>query len=62
MMLAIAAVLFAAFVGDVLMGALAGTSILNDVQEMLMLFASSIAFVAAILAREKKSKEKSNAQ
>ena len=62
MMLALAAVLFTAFVADVLMGALADTSILNDVQEMLMLFASSIVFVAAILTRERKSKEKSNAQ
>ena len=57
MMLAVAAVLFAAFVADVVMGALADTSFLTDVQEMLMLFAASIAFVAAILTREKKSKE-----
>ena len=57
MMLAVAAVLFTVFVADVVMGALADTSMLNDVQEMLMLFAASIAFVAAILTREKKSKE-----
>lgn len=57
MMLAIAAVLFAVYVADVVMGALASASFLSDVQEMLMLFAATIAFVAAILVREKKSKE-----
>ena len=57
MMLAIAAVLFAVFVVDVVMGALADASYLNDVQEMLMLFAASIAFVAAIIRREKRSKQ-----
>ena len=57
MMLAVAIVLFAAYVADVVMGGLAGISILSDVQEMLMLFAATIAFVAVILAREKQSKE-----
>ena len=57
MMLAIAAILFAAFVADVVMGAMSGASILSDVQQMLLLFAASIAFVAAVLKRESKSKE-----
>ena len=57
MMLAIAAILFAAFVTDVVMGAMSGATILSDVQQMLLLFAASIAFVAAVLKRESKSKE-----
>ncbi len=56
-MLAIAAVLFSVYVADVVLGALASTSFLTDVQEMLMLFAATIAFVAAILVREKQSKQ-----
>ena len=57
MMLAIAAVLFSVYVADVVLGALASTSFLTDVQEMLMLFAATIAFVAAILVRERQSKQ-----
>ena len=60
MALAIAAVLFAVFFFDVLIGALAGASMLNDVQEMLVLFASTIAFVVVILMRESQSKDTSN--
>ncbi len=60
MALAIAAVLFAVFFFDVLIGALAGASMLNDVQEMLVLFASTIAFVVVILTRESQSKDTSN--
>ena len=57
MALWIAIVLFGAYVADVFIGATAGGSFLNDVQEMLVLFAASIAFVAAILRRERLARE-----
>ena len=57
MALIIAILLFGVFCADVFLGALAGTSFLGDVQEMLMLFAATIAFVVAILRREKQAKE-----
>lgn len=53
----LAAVLFAVFVLDVVLGALSGGSFLNDVQEMLVLFAASVAFVIVILSREAKAKK-----
>jgi hypothetical protein len=52
MALGLAAVLFAVFVGNVVMGATMRASFLTDVQEMLLLFAATIAFVASILRRE----------
>lgn len=52
-----AIVLFLGFLLDVVLGAILGVSILNDVQEMLILFAASIAFVIVILRREANSKE-----
>ncbi|NRA99294.1 MAG: hypothetical protein HRU32_05635 [Rhodobacteraceae bacterium] len=58
MALLISAVLFLAFFGNVLLGAMTGSPILNDVSEMLLLFAASIAFVAAILKREAQAKSK----
>lgn len=58
MALAIAAILFAGFVADVLLGALAGASVLGDVQAMMVLFAASTAFVAAILKREAQSRKR----
>lgn len=57
MALVISALLFAAFLGDVVMGAMAGKPIFSDVQSMLVLFAASIAFVVAILRRERLSKK-----
>ena len=52
MILAISAILFALFAGNVVLGATTGSPILGDVSEMLVLFAASIAFVAEILRRE----------
>ena len=60
MALAIATVLFAVFVGNVVLGATTGSTFLGDVQEMLLLFAASIAFVAAILRSEARSKEENS--
>ena len=58
MALLLASILFAAFLGNVFLGALTGTILLSDVSEMLLLFAASIAFVAAILRREAEAKNK----
>ena len=44
--------LFAIFAVNVAMGAISNAAFLSDVGEMLLLFAASIAFVAAILQRE----------
>ena len=52
MALGLAAVLFAVFVANVVLGAMSGAKFLGDVSEMLVLFAASIAFVASILRRE----------
>ena len=57
MYLVISAILFAVFVANVVMGATSGAPILSDVQEMLLLFAASIAFVAAIIRREARNNE-----
>lgn len=56
MALIIATILFAGYVMDVVLGATTGSSILSDVQQMLMLLAAAIAFVTAILKREKEAK------
>ena len=58
MALALSAILFAVFVANILMGAFLRASFLTDVQEMLLLFAASIAFVAAILNREADAKKR----
>ena len=58
MLLAIAGLLALVYVGNVLLGALAGTPVVSDVTEMLFLFAASIFFVAAILRREARAKNK----
>jgi len=50
--LTVSAILFAVFALNVFMGATANANFLTDVQEMLLLLAASIAFVAAILRRE----------
>lgn len=52
-MLIVAAAFFAIFVANVLAGAVFDTSFLNDIGEMLVLFATSVAFVAAILIKER---------
>ena len=57
MALAIAAVLFAVFFIDVVLGAVSGAPFLSDIQGMLVLFAASIAFVVAILKREADAKK-----
>ncbi len=57
MALLIAIVFFGVFCADVLIGAFKVASFLSDVQEMLVLFAATIAFVVAILRREKQAKE-----
>lgn len=53
MALIISALIFGTFVLDVVLGALTGQSFLTDVQELLVVFVASIAFVVAILKREK---------
>ena len=58
MALAAAGLLFLAFVANVVLGAMTGTPILGDVSEMLVLFAASICFVAAILRREAAARKK----
>ena len=58
MALIVAAVLFAVFTVNVAMGSMGGGGFLGDVGEMLVLFAASIAFVAAILKREANAKKK----
>ncbi len=55
-MLILAAALFAVFFANVAVGAATGTPFLNDISEMLLLLASSISFVAAILIREQREK------
>ena len=60
MALAIAAILFAVFVTNVFLGATGGSQYLTDVHEMIILFATSIAFVVAILKREAAAKAARN--
>lgn len=52
MLLAIAAVLFVAFVLNVSIGSIGGTPLLGNVGEMMLLFGVSIAFTASVLKRE----------
>ena len=52
MFLAASAVVFAAYFTNVAMGAFAGSTLLSDVGEMLVLFVASILFVVAILQKE----------
>jgi hypothetical protein len=54
--LALAAILFAAYVLDVVLGATSGASFLGDVGELSVLFAASVAFVAEIVRREAKAR------
>lgn len=57
MALILASILFGVFVINVVMGALMNNGFLTDVMEMLLLFAASILFVAAILKREAAQKK-----
>lgn len=56
MFLAIAGILFAIYVGNVVAGALFSAAFMADVGEMLVLYAASIAFTAGILKREAAAK------
>lgn len=58
MYFALAALLFLAFVGNVVSGSIDGSAILSNVHEMLLLFAAAISFSAAILVAEAKAKSK----
>ena len=60
MALLAACLLFLAFVGNVVMGAVTGSPVVGDVPEALILFAASIAFVAEILRREAAAKLQNN--
>ena len=52
---------FAIYVGNVVSGAVTGQAFLSDIWEMLMLFFSSVCFVAFVLQREHKlNKEQTN--
>lgn len=56
MSLAVSSILAAVFVLNVALGAFGYGSFLSDVQEMLVLLAASVAFVAAILQREARAR------
>ena len=58
MYLLIAAGLFSIFFANVVLGAFADAAFLGDVSEMLVLFASSIAFTVTILKAETAKKSK----
>ena len=58
MFFALAGLLFLVFVGNVATGAVTGTAVLSNVQEMLLLFAAAISFSAAILIAERKAKSR----
>ncbi len=62
MTLGIASLLFAAFVGNVLLGATTGAPILGDLGEMVVLFIASGFFVAGILGREREAIQSGNDQ
>ena len=52
MILAASIAVFVAFFANVALGAFANNAVLGDIGEMLVLFAASILFVAAILKEE----------
>lgn len=58
MFLAAASVFFAVFVINVSIGSFGGSPFLGIVGEMLLLFAASVAFVAAVLRREADEKSR----
>lgn len=57
MPLLIAALFFAVFVTNVVLGSAGRQVFLSDVQEMLVLMAASVAFVVAILKREAQARQ-----
>jgi hypothetical protein len=59
MLLAASIAVFVVYFANVALGAFAGSAFLGDVGEMLVLFAASILFVAAILKEEADRKNKS---
>ena len=59
-MLIVTAGIFAVFLANVLAGAVLGTSFLNDISEMLLLLATSISFVVAILIKERDERNTQN--
>lgn len=59
MFLIAAITLFTIFALNVALGSFGGTPFLGDVGEMLLLFAASVAFVAAVLKREAAAKNDS---
>lgn len=62
MYLVLAIILFGSFAANVAMGSIGETPFLGDVGEMLLLLATSLAFVAAILKREAARKLKDNSK
>lgn len=56
MFMGIAVVLFVAYFLNVFLGAMTGDPILGDIPEMLVLVASTLFFVVAILKRETEAK------
>ncbi len=59
MALIVSVVLFLIFGSNVIAGSFFGAPFFSDIMEMLVLFASAIAFVAAILNREARNGENS---
>jgi hypothetical protein len=60
MYMAIAAILFSIYFLNVSMGAFGAGTFLGEIPEMLLLAASALVFVIAILGREAAAKEKTN--
>ena len=58
MYVVISLVLFVIFTVNVALGAASNSAFVGDVGEMLILFASAVAFTAAILRAERKEKSK----
>ena len=59
MFLAASIAVFAIYFANVALGAFAGSAVLGDVGEMLVLFVASILFVVAILKKEADRKNES---
>ncbi|NND92946.1 MAG: hypothetical protein HKN42_18965 [Granulosicoccus sp.] len=53
MYLFVSVVLFAGFVGNVLLGSMTGKPLLGNIGELLLLIGVSVSFVAAILSAER---------
>ena len=60
MSLIVSIVLFVVFAANVAIGSFTGKPFLGDIGEMLLLLAASLAFVAAILAREASARKDSS--